>query len=416
MPAFGDGHGFYCVAVRSEASDAVGILGRPVRLRCGVRLKNRLVKAAMSDSLGDGVGGVTDEQVALYRRWVSGGAALSIIGEVQVDPKYPETPGNLVLGDSVDAESMQRLASVVASSGSHIWPQLGHAGAMADPRVADPVGPSRLDVDGVSCREMTTGEIEALPEMFGRAARRACDFGFSGVEIHAAHGFLLSQFLSPLFNHRRDAYGGSAEARSRLLLEVIGRVRQVTNPGFAVGVKINATDELVGGFDESDSLAVIEMLGTHGVDLIDVSGGTYFPGATSSSDRPSSGPYYVEFARRARRVTDTTLMLTGGVKTQRDAEALISDGIVDMVGLARPMVLDPDLANHWTSGDGEDPVFPRFTSSPPGGVTAWYTMRLTDLAHGRRTSDDSTPHSALAEYNERDSQRAATWRQRHEQR
>jgi len=391
------------MAVTSGVNEGGGHLGTPVRLRCGVTLKNRLVKA-------------TDEQVALYRRWVSGGAALSIVGEVQVDPRYPEKPGNLVLGGDANDESLRRLAGVVASSGAHIWPQLGHAGAMADPRVADPVGPSRLELDDVACREMTVAEIEALPEVYGRAARRAADLGFTGVEIHAAHGFLLSQFLSPLFNQRRDRYGGSIEARSRVILEVVDRVRQVTSPGFAVGVKINATDELVDGFDQADALAVIEMLGAHGVDLVDVSGGTYFPGAASSSDRPSSGPYYAGFARRARQVTDATLMLTGGFRTRRDAEMLISDGTVDLVGLARPMVLDPDLAHHWTGGGGEDPVFPRFASSPPGGVTAWYTMQLTALAQGLRPTDDSTPDSALAEYDERDDRRAVRWRRQHERR
>jgi len=370
----------------------------------------------MSDSLGDGTGGATDEQLALYGRWVSGGAALSIIGEVQVDPRYPEKPGNLVLDGSVDDQPLRRLSDLVASSGAHIWPQLGHAGAMSDPRVSDPLGPSELDLDGVSCRAMKAADIEALPDMYGRAACRAGELGFSGVEIHAAHGFLLSQFLSPLFNRRRDGYGGSVEARSRLLLEVVDQVRRAVSPGFAIGVKINATDELAGGFDDLDSLVVVEMLGQHGVDLIDISGGTYFPGAASSSDRPSSGAYYAEFARRARRVTDTALMLTGGVKTRSDAEALIADGVVDLVGLARPLVLDPDLPNSWTTGNGEDPVFPRFESSPPGGVTAWYTMQLTSIAHGHPPGDDRTPDSALVEYDKRDTQRALHWQQRFEQR
>jgi len=184
--------------------ESSSVLGTPLELRCGVTLKNRLAKAAMSDSLGDGAGGVTDEQVALYRRWASGGIALSIIGEVQIDARYPEKPGNLVLDSNADEPGLRRLAAAGASSGGHLWPQLGHAGAMADPLAADPVGPSALDVDGVRCAEMATADIEALPGSFGAAARRARDLGFGGVEIHAAHGFLLSQFLSPLFNQRRD--------------------------------------------------------------------------------------------------------------------------------------------------------------------------------------------------------------------
>lgn len=347
----------------------------------------------MSDSLADGTGQATEAQARLYERWLDGGMALSIIGEVQIVSGYPEKPGNLVLDGKVDEAAVRRIADLAAPTGGHIWPQLGHAGAMAYPPISDPVDPSALSVDGVECAEMTVAEVEALPAMFARSAARAKAVGFSGVEIHAAHGFLLSQFLSPLFNHRQDGYGGSIEARSRILVDIIDRVRTEVGPEYAIGAKINATDELDGGLTEADSLVAIEMLGAHGVDLIDISGGTYFPGAPSSSDRPSSGPYYADFARRARGVTDAALMLTGGVKTRADAFALLEGGAVDVVGLARPFVLDPDLANEWIHGGGANPIFPRFASSPPGGVTAWYTMELT----------------SIAEYDKRDAERAARW-------
>ena len=400
------------VPVSDGADGASGPLGAPLQLRCGVRLKNRLVKAAMSDSLGDGAGGPTDAQIALYGRWVTGGAALSVIGEVQVDPRYPEKPGNLVLDGSVDSRRLRRMSTLADAASAHIWPQLGHAGALSDRRVSDPVGPSPLELGGASCREITVAEIEALPGRFAGAARRAIELGFTGVEIHAAHGFLLSEFLSPLFNRRRDAFGGSIEGRSRLLLSILQRVRQAVGPHRAIGVKINATDELVGGLEESDSLALVEMLDQQGVDLISISGGTYFPGALSSADRPPSGPYYVDFARRARRVTRTALMLTGGVKRQADAEALVEEGTVDLVGLARALVLDPDLPDHWLGPDPEDPVFPRFASTPPGGVTAWYTMRLTALAQGDAHGHGATPAAALASYEERDTRRVQRWRER----
>lgn len=386
------------------------LLGTAFQLRCGVTLKNRLVKAAMSDSLADGAGQATDAQLRLYRRWMVGGTALSIIGEVQVDPRFPEKPGNLVLDGSVDESPMRRLADLAPPHGGHIWPQLGHAGAMSYPSVSDPTGPSALELDGVRCAGMAVADIEMLPERYSTAARRAQGLGFSGVEIHAAHGFLLSQFLSPLFNRRRDQYGGSIEARSRPLLEIIDQVRRDVGPGFAIGVKINATDELEGGLTESDALVVVEMLGRHGVDLINISGGTYFPGAASSSDRSSSGAYYADFARRARGVTDTALMLTGGIKSRGDVEQLLDDGVVDLVGLARPLVLDPDLPNKWISTSGGDPHFPRFDSPPPGGITAWYTMRLVAIAEGRTSSDDWTPMTALHEYNSRDTRRVQRWR------
>ncbi|MGI9615568.1 MAG: oxidoreductase [Acidimicrobiales bacterium] len=393
-----------------ESSGSLGLLGAPLELRSGIRLRNRLVKAAMSDSLGNGAGQPSDAQIQLYRRWCDGGAALSIIGEVQTDPRYPEKPGNLVLDGSQDDSALGRLAEVANRSNAHIWPQLGHAGALAFPPVSAPMGPSALDLDGLRCGEMPVEEIESLPMRFASAALTARDAGFTGVELHAAHGFLLGQFLSPLFNHRADRYGGSIEARGQVLIDVVNRVRRETGPDFAVGVKINATDELEGGLTEPDALIVIEMLDRCGVDVIDISGGTYFPGAPSSSDRPSEGPYYADFAERARQVTTAALMLTGGVKTRSHAIALREQG-VDLVGLARTLVLNPDLPNDWL-GPGGDPTFPVFTSSPPGGVTAWYTMRLTAIAHGQQSTYHLTPESALDQTDSRDRSRVPAWNNR----
>ncbi|MEM7337103.1 MAG: oxidoreductase [Actinomycetota bacterium] len=393
-----------------KTGETPGLLGAPLELRSGVRLKNRMVKAAMSDSLGDGSGQPTDAQIELYRCWANGGVALSIIGEVQADPRYPEKPGNLVLDGSQDELLVGRLADVVRGSDSHLWPQLGHAGALAYPPVSSPMGPSALDLDGLRCGEMTAEEIEAIPARFATAAVAARRAGFSGVEIHAAHGFLLSQFLSPLFNRRQDRYGGSIEARAQVLISVINRVRRDTGPDFAIGVKINATDELEGGLTEPDALIVVEMLDGCGVDVIDISGGTYFPGAPSRSDRPSQSPYYAEFAARARQATTAALMLTGGVKTRDQAIGLREIG-VDLVGLARTMVLDPDLPNHWLR-TGVDPHFPAFTSTPPGGVTAWYTMRLLAIANQQGASYQLTAESALNEYDARDERRISAWNNR----
>ncbi len=390
-----------------EPDGAPAALGEPLELRSGLRLRNRLVKAAMSDSLGDGAGRPTAEQVELYRRWGDGGAALSILGEVQVDPRFPEKPGNLVLDGKTTGPLLGRLADIAHQTGSHIWPQLGHAGALAYAPLSKPLGPSALDLDGLNCGEMPIDEVEALPNRFATAAVTAQQAGFSGAEIHAAHGFLLSQFLSPLFNHRQDRYGGSIEARAQLLLDIVHRVRQRAGQGFGIGVKLNATDELEGGLSQADALTIVEMLDQHQVDLIDISGGTYFPGAPSSSDRPSDGPYYTEFARRARSLTGAAIMLTGGLKTRTHAADVLAAG-VDLVGLARTMVLNPELPNDWLT-TGTNPTFPVFDSTPPGGVTAWYTMRLTAIAQGQEASYHLTPDAALRDYDLRDQSRVAAW-------
>jgi len=207
--------------------------------------------------------------------------------------------------------------------------------------------------------------------MYARAAAFAKDAGFGGVHIHAGHGFLLSQFLSPLFNRRDDGYGGSIEARCQIVLKVIDAVRRVVGPSFPIGVKINSTDKLEGGLTGVDALEVVRLLDQSSVDLIDISGGTYFPGAKASSDGVSdSGPYFLDFARRAKRVTDVPLMLTGGFERREQAVDAVTSGAVDVVSLARAMVLNPRLADVWLTEDGGDPDFPVFASPPRGGVTA----------------------------------------------
>ena len=234
--------------------------------------------------------------------------------------------------------------------------------------------------------------------------------GFGGVQIHAAHGFLLSQFLSPLFNKREDAYGGAITARMRPLLEVVDEVRGAVGPRFPVAVKLNATDQLEGGFEQDDALAVISALDRTGIDLIDISGGTYFPGAKSASDGASAGPYFIEFARSARRRTKKPLMVTGGFKTLQQAADAVSSGGADIVGLARALVLDPALPRGWQTGTASDPAFPRFASPPEGGITAWYTMRLTQIAEDRETTDVPDLMAAVKAYEERDIGRIAKWK------
>ncbi|MEO0729131.1 MAG: oxidoreductase, partial [Pseudomonadota bacterium] len=309
-------------------------LCQPLELPCGVVLKNRIAKSAMSDSLGDGRGNPTPAQIRLYERWAEGGLAVSIIGEVQGNPSAAEKPGNLVLRPDSDFSAFKTLALKGSSNGAQLWLQLGHAGAMAHPPISTPKGPSALDIPGLTCAALTQPEIDALPSGFARTSGLAKTLGFGGVQIHAAHGFLLSQFLSPLFNKRTDEFGGSIAARARLLLDVIDEVRAAVGPNFPVAVKINATDQLEGGFREDEALAVIEMLDATSIDLIDISGGTYFPGAKSASDRSGTGPYFLDFSERARALTTKPLMVTGGFKTLQHATDAIARG-VDVVGLAR---------------------------------------------------------------------------------
>ena len=393
--------------------DAISILAKPLLLPCGVRLKNRLIKAAMSDSLGDGAGNPTEAQVRLYERWAEGGAALSLIGEVQTRPDYPEKPGNLVLVPDADLSAMQELVRRGSSGGAHIWPQLGHAGALAHGPISIPKGPSPLNVEGLRCDGMSLEEIHALPNCYARAAGLAQETGFGGVLVHAGHGFLLSQFLSPLFNRRTDAYGGTIEGRFRIIGEIIEAVRQSVGATYPIGIKINSTDKLEGGLSTDDALAVVRLLDQTTVDLIDVSGGTYFPGAASSSDgKSSSGPYFIDFARQAKQVTSVPIMLTGGFETRDQAVQALRANCADAIGLARAMVLNPVLANTWLTDAGGDPEFPEFDAPPRGGVTAWYSMRLTALGEDAEDQFALSPAAALEAYEARDAERCRRWRER----
>lgn len=399
--------------MREYEQEAKTILGQPLDLPCGAQLKNRLIKAAMSDSLGDGEGDPTQAQMRLYERWAEGGAALTIIGEVQTTPDFPEKPGNLVLGPGADMIALKNLAARGSTNGTHIWPQLGHAGALSHGPISQPKGPSPINVEGLQCEGMTLAEIMALPESYARAAVLAKDVGFGGVQIHAGHGFLFSQFLSPLFNHRTDAYGGSIAGRFRIIAETIDAVRRAVGPSFPIGIRINATDKLVGGLTEDDALEGFHIIDGTSVDLIDVSGGTYFPGAPSSSDSASSsGPYFLEFAKRAKASTSIPIMLTGGFKTRDEAVSSLHTGTADAIGLARSMVLNPALPNAWLDEPANDPEFPLFDATVPGGVTAWYSMKLTALGEETEAKFDQSLAAALEAYEARDAERCIRWRKK----
>lgn len=388
-----------------------GKLFEPLTLPCGAVLKNRIAKSAMSDSLGDGTGHPTDEQNRLYGQWAEGGLALAIIGEVQGSPAFAEKPGNLVLDDTADLDRFRDLARRGRAKDTQFWIQLGHAGALAYAPTSNPKGPSALDLPGLQCEALTIEEIRRLPGEFARTSRLAQLAGFGGVQVHAAHGFLLSQFLSPLFNLRDDDFGGSIENRMRLLLDVIDEIRKAVGPKFPIAVKLNSSDQLQGGLDQKEALKIVEALDSSTVDLIDISGGTYFPGAKAASDGSGRGPYFLEFAKKARMKTSKPLMLTGGIKTRAQAEDAVASGAVDVAGLARALVLHPDLANLWKINQMPEPTFPRFAEAPENGITAWYTMMLSQIGAGNGVSMANDLIQALADYEARDRTRTEVWLQ-----
>lgn len=195
----------------------------------------------------------------------------------------------------------------------------------------------------------------------------------------------------------------------QLLLETIEATRAAVGPGFPIAVKLNSSDQLEGGFSEQDALEVVAMLDRSSVDLIDISGGTYYPGAKPASDGAGRGPYFIEFAKRARALTNNPLMLTGGFKTRMQAEDAVASGVVDIVGLARLLVLEPTLPDLWKMEQRSEPTFPRFSETPEGGITAWYTMRMPQIGTDKEKPVFGALGQAILDYEARDKTRTKVW-------
>ncbi|MEZ0364320.1 NADH:flavin oxidoreductase/NADH oxidase family protein [Mycobacterium sp. pUA109] len=385
----------------------------PLTLPNGAVIGNRLAKAAMEENMA-GAGQLPDEPLfRLYRRWSAGGAGLIITGNVMVHAEALTGPAGVVLDAHSPLEPFRQWAAAAHSGGARVWMQINHPGrqVMANmPGVA--WGPSaiRVDIGRNSKRlaqpvEMTAEQIAATVARFAETARRAELAGFDGVEIHAAHGYLLSQFLSPLSNRRTDRWGGTLENRARLLLDIVGAVRAAVAPGFTVAVKLNSADFQRGGFDADDARRVIGLLAPLGVDLVELSGGSYeSPAMTGHS--PVDGrtrareAYFLTLAEELAASSPLPLMLTGGIVRRPVAEDVLAGGI-DLVGMGTALAVDPDLPNKWRDGaDAAVTLAPvaikdKAAASAVGMARVRYQLRR--LGRGRRTRPGVPPLAAYAQ-------------------
>jgi 2,4-dienoyl-CoA reductase-like NADH-dependent reductase (Old Yellow Enzyme family) len=337
--------------------DRRNALSNPLTLRGGITLPNRLAKAATSEHLADRRGAPTNQLVTAYRALARSGTGLLITGNVMVDGAALEAPRNVVIEDGRHHEQLRRWAAVTEGTDAKFILQLSHPGRQTlrgnvlPGRRQDVVGPSEvaLAVGGSRLfrapRALSDSEITAIIGRFSRAARVAADAGFHGVEIHAAHGYLFNQFLSPLVNQRTDRWGGSLESRMRLLVETVREIRAATSEQFLIAVKLNSADFQRGGFDSDDSLIVARALDEEGIDLLEISGGTFESTAmvTGTPQRESTRAreaYFLEFAERFAREVSVPLMLTGGFRTRQGMNEALDSGAVDIVGLARPITYE----------------------------------------------------------------------------
>ncbi|MDB5100704.1 MAG: oxidase [Cyanobacteria bacterium RYN_339] len=332
------------------------LLARPLVLPCGQVLPNRLAKAALSEAMGTAAGAPSPALNTLFARWAAGGAGLVITGNVMVDRRQQGEPGNVVLEDERHLAAFQAWAAVKGQG--RLWMQLNHPGRQAPRIVApEPIAPSAVPLEPTSVfappRAMTEAEIDDVVLRFAEAARVAQLAGFDGVQIHGAHGYLVSQFLSPRTNLRTDAWGGTPAKRRRFALAVVEAVRAATGPRFALGIKLNSADFQRGGIEEEETLDLLAALEAAGVDLMEISGGTYerpvMMGAQRASTREREA-YFLDFAERARTAVRTPLMLTGGFRTALGMGAALESGAVDVIGLGRPLAIEPDLPARLLNG------------------------------------------------------------------
>ena len=377
------------------------LLQQALTLPNGSRLKNRLAKSAMSEALGTTDNHATEALVRLYGRWAAGGIGLLITGNAMIDRRALGEPNNVAIEDDSDMPLLQRWAAAGQADGTQLWVQLNHHGRQSPKGLnAENVSPSAvpfspaLQAFFAPPRALTEDEIVALIQRFARSAGIVKRAGFSGVQIHAAHGYLVSQFLSPLTNQRSDQWGGSAENRRRFVLEVYRAMRAEVGPTFPIGIKLNSADFQQGGFSEDESLAVIQALHEEGIDLVELSGGTYEAPAMSDQKRHRASTlareaYFLEFAEKVRAAVPVPLMVTGGFRSLGGMATALSSGAMDLIGLARGLAIEPDLPQRLLAGQE-----PQYAVRPIStGIKAidrmalmevvWYSRQLRRMAKGQ---------------------------------
>ncbi|KAJ6111783.1 hypothetical protein N7523_007844 [Penicillium sp. IBT 18751x] len=409
------------------------LLNDAVKLPCGLVLPNRLAKAAMAENLGKSDHNPNEDFYQAYSRWSDGGWGMIITGNVQVDINHlgnfwdPALQSDYTGPEDKRLQMWKKYAEACQKHGTPTIVQISHPGrqslrgagrrglfaqTLAPSAVPLAIGGSFLDSVITSLafprpREMTQKDIDAVTHLFVDTARLMADSGFSGIELHAAHGYLLDQFCNSKFNLRTDAYGGSAERRAKFLLDILRECRKVVPANFCIGVKFNSADHSTAYL--KDTLTQIGMLVEAGIDFLEVSGGTYENPRMAEGDKPTMSEgksvrtaareaFFLEFAKETRKqYPDLRLMLTGGFRSRAGAEAAIQENACDLVGMARPAAVNPHLPNIFLSEDIPDKdtqitlnkvrpgLLPRLLRSRvlgAGAETTYYSNQISRMAKG----------------------------------
>jgi 2,4-dienoyl-CoA reductase-like NADH-dependent reductase (Old Yellow Enzyme family) len=324
----------------------------------GLELSNRFMRSATWEGLADETGDCTPDLIERMVELARGRVGLIITGHTYVHPAGQATTRQLGVDNDGRIAGLREMTAAVHAEGGRIIMQLAHGGLGADSQLTgtELLGPSTGEgLVKSPGREMTTDDIHQVVASFGQAAQRAKAGGFDGVQIHAAHGYLLSQFLSPAFNQRSDPYGGTVENRSRIVVEVLESIRQAVGTDYPVLVKVNSEDFLKQGLPQTDFLQVAFGLGEAGIDAVEVSGGTFLSGPKVPFRREITferdQAYFRKAARALKKMSKLPVILVGGIRSYLLAERLVGEGVTDYISMCRPFIREPMLIKRWQSGD-----------------------------------------------------------------
>lgn len=364
----------------------------------------------MEENMADPAHAPSADLMRLYTAWAEGGAGLILTGNVMIDRRAMTGPGGVVLEDESSLPAFREWARIGQAKGAQMWVQLNHPGRQVMKNMGQETwAPSPVAIDlgkfskmFATPRAMTEAEIHEVIARFVTAAKIAEKAGFAGVQIHAAHGYLLSQFLSPLTNRRDDRWGGSLENRARLLLETVVAVRSAVSPTFSVSVKLNSADFQRGGFEADEAKRVVEMLNDLRVDLVELSGGSYEAPAMQGDARDgrtlAREAYFLEFASEIATVAKMPVMVTGGIRRVGVVQQVLDSGVA-VAGIGTALAMQPQLPKLWKAGSDLRPEIPpiRWKNKAIASLATMAVVKhqLHRLSRGRSPAPAVSPLRAL---------------------
>ncbi|WP_339839508.1 NADH:flavin oxidoreductase/NADH oxidase family protein [uncultured Maribacter sp.] len=380
----------------------------------GVILSNRIAKSAMSENLSNKNHEPTPTLINAYKVWSKSGAGLLITGNIMIDSNAIGEPRNVVVENRQNLRQLKKWAKSVEGTNTQLWAQINHPGRQAMELINSNLkAPSAIPLKTAGRKNTTKKvpevlsekEILEIIEAFGNTAIILKEAEFSGIQIHGAHGYLVSQFLSPYTNVREDRWGGSLENRSRFVVEVYRKIREYVGASFPIGIKLNSTDFQKGGFSEEESMEVVKILSKEGIDLIEISGGTYEAPTMMGKRKESTikrEAYFIDYIEKVRQITNTPLMLTGGFRTTSVMKDAVTSNQLDIIGIARPFAVFPNIGNDILNESRLDFI----TNIKKTGVKAidgmmnivWYESQIKRMGQGKKTNPELSAWSVFFNY------------------